>query len=167
MSSAAGAGPSSWTHEQEDPMDVDDEARRLIDANPYLTLATVDGQGRPWATPVWYAPRGSAEFHWVSRPGSRHSRNIAGSPAVALTIFDSAVPVGAARALYAEAEAAEVDAGEIAVFREHARRRGIGEWTPDRVREPAALRLYRARVSALFVLDEDERRVPVQPWLPR
>jgi nitroimidazol reductase NimA-like FMN-containing flavoprotein (pyridoxamine 5'-phosphate oxidase superfamily) len=143
---------------------VVDEARRIIDANSYLTLATVDGHGQPWATPVWFAPRGSAGFYWVSRPGSRHSRNIAASPAVALVIFDSTVAVGEARALYAEAEAAEVDAGEIAVYSEHAQRRGIGRWTEGDVCGAAALRLYRARVTRLFVLDEDERRVPVQPW---
>jgi nitroimidazol reductase NimA-like FMN-containing flavoprotein (pyridoxamine 5'-phosphate oxidase superfamily) len=147
--------------------ELDDRARRIIDANSYLTLATVDDQGQPWATPVWYAPHGSAEFFWLSRPASRHSRNIAGSAAVGIVVFDSTVPVGGASAVYAEAEAAQVGAGEIGVFREHARRRGIGEWTESSVREPAALRLYRARVSRLFVLDDDERRVPIQPWLPR
>jgi hypothetical protein len=144
-----------------------DEARRIVDANSYLTLATVDDRGRPWATPVWYAPRGGAEFYWLSRPESRHSRNIAGSPAIGFVIFDSTVPVGAASAVYAEAEAAPADPGEIGVFGEHARRRGAGDWSESDVRAPAALRLYRARVSALFVLDERERRVAVQPWLPR
>jgi uncharacterized protein YhbP (UPF0306 family) len=148
-------------------MDVVDEARRIIDASSYLTLATADGHGQPWATPVWYAPHGSAAFYWLSRPGARHSRNIAETSAVALVIFDSTVPVGGARALYAEAEAAEVDAGEITVFSEYARRRGIGGWTEGDVSGAAALRLYRARVARLFVLDEDERRVPVQPWSSR
>jgi nitroimidazol reductase NimA-like FMN-containing flavoprotein (pyridoxamine 5'-phosphate oxidase superfamily) len=30
-------------------------ATEIIDANRYLTLATADGDGRPWAAPVWYA----------------------------------------------------------------------------------------------------------------
>jgi pyridoxamine 5'-phosphate oxidase-like protein len=30
-------------------------ARLLIDSSRYLTLATADGAGRPWACPVWYA----------------------------------------------------------------------------------------------------------------
>jgi Pyridoxamine 5'-phosphate oxidase len=27
-------------------------AREIIDANRYMTLATADGDGRPWAAPV-------------------------------------------------------------------------------------------------------------------
>jgi nitroimidazol reductase NimA-like FMN-containing flavoprotein (pyridoxamine 5'-phosphate oxidase superfamily) len=122
----------------------------------------VDGGGQPWATPVWFAPEGCAEFYWVSRPGARHSRNIAGSPAVGIVVFDSTVPVGGATAVYAEAEAAQVGAGEIAVFSAHAQRRGIGEWTGKDVSGSAQFRLYRARVSRLFVLDDHDGRVPVQ-----
>jgi|SRR4051812_1092668 nitroimidazol reductase NimA-like FMN-containing flavoprotein (pyridoxamine 5'-phosphate oxidase superfamily) len=139
-----------------------DEARRIIDANSYLTLATVDGQGQPWATPVWFAPRGCAEFYWVSRPGARHSRNIAGSPAVGIVVFDSTVPVGGGSAVYAEAEAVQVEAAHIGVFSAHAKRRGIGEWTGSDVSGSAQFRLYRARVSRLFVLDDHDGRVPVQ-----
>ena len=38
--------------------DLDRSARRIIDANSYMTLATADADGRPWATPVWFAPDG-------------------------------------------------------------------------------------------------------------
>jgi hypothetical protein len=31
-------------------------ARTIIDANLYMTLATADEAGRPWASPVYYAP---------------------------------------------------------------------------------------------------------------
>jgi nitroimidazol reductase NimA-like FMN-containing flavoprotein (pyridoxamine 5'-phosphate oxidase superfamily) len=30
-------------------------ARTIIDANQYMTLATADAQGQPWAAPVFYA----------------------------------------------------------------------------------------------------------------
>ena len=43
-------------------------AREIIDANQYLTLATADGDGRPWAAPVWYAHQGLHEPGAV-RPG--------------------------------------------------------------------------------------------------
>jgi hypothetical protein len=42
-------------------------AREIIDANRYMTLATADGEGRPWAAPVWYAHRGYTDFLWVSK----------------------------------------------------------------------------------------------------
>jgi hypothetical protein len=51
-------------------------ARQIIDANYYLTLATADSAGTPWASPVWYAHEGHGTFFWVSRPQARHSRNL-------------------------------------------------------------------------------------------
>jgi hypothetical protein len=29
--------------------------RAIVDANPYLVLATADGTGRPWSSPVYFA----------------------------------------------------------------------------------------------------------------
>ena len=37
--------------------DPADAARRILEANRYVVLATVDAQGEPWATPVWFAHR--------------------------------------------------------------------------------------------------------------
>ena len=36
-------------------------ARQIVAANMYMTLATADRDGRPWASPVWYVPIGAAE----------------------------------------------------------------------------------------------------------
>jgi pyridoxine/pyridoxamine 5'-phosphate oxidase len=85
-----------------------DEARRVVAANAYMTLATADADGRPWATPVWFAALDCADFVWVSRPGTRHSANIVGRSAVGIVVFDSTVAVGGAAAVYIEAEAEEV-----------------------------------------------------------
>jgi hypothetical protein len=30
-------------------------ARDIVDASAYMTLATADEAGQPWASPVWYA----------------------------------------------------------------------------------------------------------------
>ncbi|WP_371808308.1 pyridoxamine 5'-phosphate oxidase family protein [Agromyces sp. Marseille-P2726] len=49
------------THENESSTDA---ARHVIEANEYLTLATADATGRPWATPVWFAERDLREFVW-------------------------------------------------------------------------------------------------------
>ena len=51
-------------------------AREIIDANRYMTLATADGDGRPWAAPGRYAHQGYTAFLWVSQPETRHSRNL-------------------------------------------------------------------------------------------
>jgi hypothetical protein len=48
----------------------------------------------------------------VSRPGARHSRNLAVRPEVGIVIFDSTVPEGEGQAVYVEALAAELDGSE-------------------------------------------------------
>ena len=64
-------------------------ARRIIDAHVYMTLATADADGRPWASPIWFAHEDHTRFVWVSRPERRHSRNLAERPRVGIVIFDS------------------------------------------------------------------------------
>lgn len=150
------------------------EARRVVAANAYMTLATADADGRPWATPVWFATRDGGDvvgdFVWVSRPGARHSRNIAVRPHVALVVFDSSVPVGGASALYVEAVAEEVGAegvgdadraGPLAAFNERAREQGLDLWDEARLTAGAPFRLYRARAVRSSVLDERDGRIPL------
>ncbi|MFJ7772997.1 pyridoxamine 5'-phosphate oxidase family protein [Streptomyces sp. NPDC097107] len=78
---------------------------RLLAQHRYLVLGTADGEGRPWASPVFFAADGQHRVLWVSSPASRHSRNIAARPEVAITVFDTAAPVGGAEAIYLEAAA--------------------------------------------------------------
>jgi hypothetical protein len=142
-------------------------ARRLLDTNRYMTLATADASGRPWISPVWFAPAGEDELLWVSSPGRRHSENIAVRPQIAIVIFDSTVRVGEAEALYLEAVAGQVPEAEIepaiARFSEHAQAGGAGIWTAANVVEPARLRLYRARITERSVLGPHDDRLPVRP----
>lgn len=140
-------------------------ARRIIDANSYLTLATADADGRPWATPVWFAERDLREFVWVSRTERRHSHNVAQRREVALVVFDSTTPVGSATAVYVEAVAAPVPDDELgdalAVFNAKSEASGLPTWGEEKVTRDAPHRLYRATASQVWVLDEDEHRVPV------
>ena len=74
--------------------DPDGEERRrtlrsVIAANRFMTLATADESGTPWVTPVWFASPDGRRFLWVSLPTTRHSRNIAARPDVAIVIYDS------------------------------------------------------------------------------
>jgi hypothetical protein len=83
-------------------------ARAIIDTNRYMTLATADREGRPWASPVWYAAGNYTEFYWVSAPEATHSRNLATRPQVGIVIFDSGVPAGAGQGVYMSATAEQV-----------------------------------------------------------
>jgi Pyridoxamine 5'-phosphate oxidase len=93
-------------------------ARGIVDSNLYMTLATADEAGLPWASPVWYAVADYREFFWISSPEARHSRNIAVRPRVAIVIFDSRAPEGTAQAVYVSAVAEELGGADLA--------RGIG-----------------------------------------
>lgn len=142
-------------------------AHRIIEANSYMTLATADETGRPWATPVWFAHSAADgdEFVWVSRPGTRHSENIAERPEVAIVVYDSSVPVGSAAAVYVVAVAHAVAdddderAAALAVFNDGAAAGGIPVWNEADVTGSAQFRLYRARATAVFVLGEGDQRV--------
>ena len=87
-------------------------AKRIIEANVYMTLATADREGRQWPSPVWFAHEGYAEFVWVSKPGARHSQNLAARPQAGIVIFDSTVGQGEAEAVYIEAEAEQLEGDE-------------------------------------------------------
>ena len=90
------------TSTADQPTDDDAElARRVIGDGRYLVVASADGDGRPWPSPVWYA-RSGREFIWVSRPEARHSNNIGVRSDVSFVIFETPVPVeGRTRAVYA------------------------------------------------------------------
>jgi general stress protein 26 len=141
-------------------------ARAIIDEIAFMTLATVDADGIPWASPVWFAHANHANFFWISRPETRHSQNIASNPRIAIVIFDSRTPIDTGRGVYLEAEANEVaDDAEVerimAIFSERSVAQGGSAWTAAEVRAPADLRPYRATVLKAF-LGVNDRRTEVR-----
>jgi hypothetical protein len=44
-------------------LDLGAIARAIIDSNMYMTLGTADENGRPWVSPVYYAPEGYVEIY--------------------------------------------------------------------------------------------------------
>ena len=129
-------------------------ARRIIDGNRYMTIATVGEGGHPWVTPVYFAPDGYQALYWVSSPETQHSRNIALQADATVVVFDSQVPIGGAEAVYMRTQAHEVNeptSEECAVaFRQ--RFEEIKVFTPGDLRPPARLRMYRATVIEHWVL---------------
>jgi pyridoxine/pyridoxamine 5'-phosphate oxidase len=141
------------------------DARALIDSLMYMTLATADEDGRPWASPVWFARASDNEFLWASKPESRHSRNLATRPELAIVIFDSTVPIGAAEAVYLEAVGEELTGAElegaVTIYSRRSVEVGAAAWTLEDVTPPARFRLYRASASAAYVLGPRDQRVPI------
>jgi nitroimidazol reductase NimA-like FMN-containing flavoprotein (pyridoxamine 5'-phosphate oxidase superfamily) len=150
----------------------DEIARTILDTNRYMTLATADSDGRPWATPVYFTPHEYRELYWISSPAARHSRNIATRSDVGIAVFDSTVEVGGAAAVYVEATAGEVPDAELAEAAAVAfppRFPGIVPFAPGELRDPSPVRLYRASITAAWILKprfarsdgEIDSRVPV------
>jgi len=134
--------------------------REIVDANSFMTLATADAQGTPWASPVWFAHRDYREFFWVSRPDARHSLNLAERPELAIVIFDStAVPLEGT-AVYATATAEQVTEG-LEVFNARSVAQGLREWTDADIIAPARHRLYRAIAREQWTLGDGDVRLPV------
>jgi nitroimidazol reductase NimA-like FMN-containing flavoprotein (pyridoxamine 5'-phosphate oxidase superfamily) len=145
--------------ETEETPDLRAVAASIVDSNRFMTLATADAGGLPWASPVWFAPSEYRHFYWVSSPQARHSRNLRVRPELAIVIFDSH-EAGGWKALYLSAVAEELDEVEegIAIFSRRSVAQGLPEWTRDDVLPPARHRLYRATASERFVLDPHDRR---------
>jgi hypothetical protein len=145
-------------------------ARGIIDSNLYMTLGTADEGGRPWVSPVYFAPAGYREFYWVSSPKATHSRNLATRPDVSIVVFDSQVPIGTGQGVYMSAKAeelagADLDRG-IEIFSRRSEAHGGPTWTRDDLLAPAIYRLYRATASGHSMLEpgsRPNRRTPVRP----
>ena len=140
--------------------------RELIATNRYMALATADAAGRPWISPVWFAPDDGGLL-WISRPDSRHSRNLAERPELAVVIYDSTVRPDERQALYVEAVAEQLD-GErrdaaVSRFSEHSVADDLEPLSIDAVTGSGPFRMYRASVTAAFMLEnERDFRIPVE-----
>lgn len=141
-------------------------AREVIDRERFMTLATADEDGRPWASPVWFGHDGYREFVWVSHQEVQHSRNIEARPDIAIVIFDSKQTPGDGRAVYMAATAGRSEHG-LDAFNRRGREQGLREWTEADVSGDARLRLYCATVTEWSVLREDrDIRIPVDVGAP-
>ena len=152
-------------------MPADDDAataRRIVDEVHYLVLSTADAQGRPWCSPVWFAPLDLDAELWVSRPGATHSRNVVARPDVAYCIFDSTQPDGTGLGVYARAVAGRVEgaglASALAAYSARSVALGLDAWDEPRL-DASALALYRADVTELSLLPGRgiDERVPLRP----
>jgi hypothetical protein len=136
--------------------DLTAHAHALVETNRYLTLGTVDREGRPWTSPVYFAADPDLRtFYWISRQACRHSRNLDGRPDVSLVVFDSTVPPYHGRALYAVGTASVCSAADLEeglTVYPGPPSRGGSPLAATEVTGAAPLRLFRAQATALWVL---------------
>ena len=133
--------------------DLNSMARRVIDGNHNMTLGTLDPDGEPRLSPVYYTAARYSDFYWLSSPESHHSRNVLEHPEIKIVIFDSTAQVGDGEAVYLTATARQVGDDELEsvigeAFRTTA---GARPFAPEELRGGADLRLYVAAVTACDV----------------
>jgi uncharacterized protein YhbP (UPF0306 family) len=69
-------------------------ARRLMNASPLCSLATVSPGSRAHINHMYFGWNRGFDVFWISDPDSRHSRNLAANPSAAITIYDSRQTLG-------------------------------------------------------------------------
>jgi general stress protein 26 len=133
--------------------ELDAMARHVIDANIYMTLGTLDPDGSPRLSPVYFTPARYSDLYWVSSPDAHHSRNIARRRNVQIVIFDSTATVGAGEAVYLSATARVIGDDELEQLVTEAfdPARGARRLEPFELRADADLRLYVAHVTSCEV----------------
>jgi len=134
--------------------DFDDAARRVIDGNLYMTLATLEPDGSPRLSPVYFTPARYTDLYWVSSPDAHHSRNVRERPGVEIVIFDSSVAVGHAEAVYISARAREIPREELHEVIDEAfgERGGARRFAPEELHGDGDLRLYVTSATSWDVL---------------
>ncbi|MFD6176373.1 MULTISPECIES: pyridoxamine 5'-phosphate oxidase family protein [unclassified Isoptericola] len=128
------------------------DARRVLTAVRYLVLATVDADGAPHASPVFFTQAGR-DLYWVSNPRAHHSRNVATEPRVDAVVFDSTRAIGAGEAVYVTGRARQVPDDELAerCAAAYADPRGLSPFTPAELSGESDLRLYVLTVDEWFL----------------
>lgn len=135
-----------------------EKAKQILDSNRYATIATVDGNGLPWAAPVWYVVDEYKNIYWWSPVASRHSLNIKNNSQCYITIFDSTLPEGEGIGLYMRSIATELDnVDEInEVIGLYNSTTNIFNLELDNCFGEAPTRLYRAVPSSIWINGDSE-----------
>jgi general stress protein 26 len=133
--------------------ELEDMARRVLDENRYMVLGTVEEDGRPRLSPVYFTPARYRDLYWVSSPDAQHSRNVRARPEVQIVVFDSSSVPGRSEAVYLSATAREVPERELPDVLDEAfdPDRGARRFSADEVSGAGDLRLYVATATAYDV----------------
>jgi len=143
-----------------------DEVTQLVFRSSFMTLATADADGLPWATPVEYACDETMRFYWNSHIDARHSRNVGANPRAAISIYDSTQIAGVdapAEGLYAEGFVEVFHRADLAAllpsldqwmeWRRTQRARPLPRATAEPEAADTPWRFYRLTATKVFALD--------------
>lgn len=139
-------------------MTTDNTQESILSSSRYLTVSTVDSEGKPWASPVWYVRDSDGNYYWWSPVASQHSKNIETNSDVYLTIFNSQLPEGEGVGLYIRATAQAVPNDELERIVElYNTTTHQFKMSRENCSGNAPTRLYKAVPSRMWVNDGLER----------
>ncbi len=96
------------------------QAQQILRTERFLTLATVDRSGFPWASPLLYGYDAELTLYWSSAIAARHSINLDETQGrCAVTIFDSHASPGKIAGLFLTGVAGLVSENQVAQAMEH------------------------------------------------
>lgn len=137
---------------------MDERARVLeyLRARSVMTVATVGEEG-PAAAAVFYVNEG-ADFYFLSAPHSRHCRNMASDPRVAITIHEDCAEWSAIQGVQLTALGRELDGDERAAAQRSYAAKFPGVFSPGAAsgaigRALLGIRWYELAASRLRFID--------------
>ncbi len=86
----------------------DAKAHAILEQNIYCIVSTVNEDGSPWGSPVFFGFDDDA-LYWRSWTDSQHSRNLQKRPDTAVCVFDSHQPWGKGQGLYLRGKAVQLE----------------------------------------------------------
>jgi uncharacterized protein YhbP (UPF0306 family) len=149
--------------------------RKVLDATPYGALATVDTRGA-WSCTVWFAYDAHYTLYFLSRPLSRHMRNLTADARVSLSCFDPTVPEGDVAGVQMTATAGIVEDEDVdEAYRVYFGRKFPGTSVdgngsrPDDYRGASSWKLVRLKPDRMYYFDtrhfdEDRMLVPADVY---
>ena len=137
-------------------MPTAERAKEIIAKIPYVTIATVAKDSKPWNAPVFAAYDTDYNFYWGTYRNSQKSKNIRANENIFIVIYDSTAPAGKGEGVYIEAVAAELkNAEEIRMAHKLLRDRHIVPyWKLEQVQGAGPIRLYRAESKKVWMNGE-------------
>ena len=149
-------------------------AREVLDEQRYIVLGTIDADGRPRVSPVYFTAHRYTDLYWVSHPGTHHSANLTRDDRAAGVVYDSTLAPGVGQAVYVDGRAREIPADELDAHCAVAfdPRRGGRAFAPAELTGTADLRLWVLHVESWEVHipaghptlgTGRDRRVPIDP----
>jgi uncharacterized protein YhbP (UPF0306 family) len=141
----------------------------VLEDNVLCSIATVTPEGTSHVNTAFFAYSTALELFFLSHPASRHCRNLASNPSVALTVFSSEqgwTQPGRGIQLFGIAEEASGSAAERAERAYGTRFPDYHTWKVSLSEDDLArqYRFYRIVVNTVKVLDEETLGAAIFAW---